>query len=670
MIKMEKIEYLNEREMAMKHQRILTLLTYLLEQSEEQYTTSKTLSELVGVSTKTVLKDLSSDEMKKLLGNGTIERKEHVGIRLVVDVVQRRQIANTLYDHIGNDKLPLSTTESEDFETVCLALLQAKKGVSKETIGQIIFRDTSILDTLFRKIEAFVQPFALTILWQRGEGYVLTGNEADIRELYRVIVLRNITIDRPDQLAFKESGMYLPIKKRLELIFEPQVIDTAITLVDMAEINLNERFTNYDYEILITKICVMIGRIQLGKQISSSKSFDMSIREYLVAHLMMFQMDELFHFDYDRQEHNELTEILLSTRRINQKMGEADQLLAQETLHEFIRFVGSSLGVSLGGDDELKTNLLHHLQPAIRRVSYNIQIDNPLLKQIQLQHTDVYVSVLTGIEIIEKAEQVNFNEDEIGFVCLHIVAALNRTSKKGYIKTLFVCDEGQAVTAFLASKIEQQFPEIQIVSSLSSDKLPHEKPQVEAIFDATASVIQYEQLPTIKVQDLLEDVHMTGIRNWLLNREYEKLADEKATLKDSFLYYRDQVATKEVLIKKYARLLQEQGYVTTAFGYSAIQREKTIPTALGRGIALPHGSSDYVLLSCILIIKLEEPIDWSGHQVDLVFLTAINQADVDIHRSFFEQLFKLISNETLLNELKAIDDVDALKEILFPKDAT
>lgn len=654
----------------MKQQRIIKLLTYLLEQSEEKYTTSKSLSELVGVSTKTVLKDLSSEEMRKFLSGGTIERKEHVGIRLSADEAQRKRISNKLYDHLGSEdiRLPSSAAESEDFEKVCIALLQTRKGLSKEKISRIIFRDTSVLENLLLKIGNYVESYSLKIEWHRSSGYALTGDEADIRELYRVIVLRKITIEKPDQLAFEESGINLPIRKRLELIFETGVIDTAIDLADKAEINLNERFTNYDYEILITKICIMISRMNLDKHIESQKCFDMSVREHLVAHLMVFQLDEVFHFGYNSHEHNELTELLLSTRRINQKMGKEEQLLDQETLEEFIRLVGSSLGVELNSDKELKTNLFNHLLPAVRRVSYGIQIENPLLKQIQLQHTDVYVSVLTGIEIIEKAEQVSFNEDEIGFVCLHIVAAMNRSSKKGYIKIVFVCDEGQAVMTFLASKIEKQFPEIQITDCLSSDKLPNHLADADAIFDATASVIQYENIPTIKIHDLIKDDSMSVIRNWILNREYEKLSSQKSTLRDSFLYYRDRVTTKEGLIRKYADLLLKLGYVTKEFGKSAIQREKTIPTALGRGIALPHGSSDFVKLSCILIIKLEEPIDWSGNRVDLVFLTAINQADVDIHRSFFEQLFKIISNENLLKEIKTIDEVDSLKQLLFPED--
>lgn len=651
-----------------KKERMLKLLSYLIDQPVDQYTTSKTLSEVVGVSSKTVLKDLVSPEMQRLLGVATIEKKEHVGIRIRADVVQRKQLVNTLYAHQGSRKeFLMSNSSSEDIEKICLALLQTSSGISKEKLSGIIFRDTSSLEGIFEEVERLTRRYEVTVCWQRMKGYQLEGAEENIRDLYRRIALQNIIIDKPDQLAYQESGIYLPIKKRLEMLFEANIVHAAIDLVDKSEINLNERFTNYDYEILVTQICIKISRMILGKRIKNSRSFDMTIREHLVAHLMIFQMDEQFHFGYDPHEHNQLTEILLSTRRINQQTAEDSTPLNEEAFTEFIRFIGSSLGAELTEDEELQSNLFLHLQPAIRRVRYGIQIENPLLNQIQLQHTNVYVSVLTGIEIIEKAEKINFNEDEIGFICLHIVAAMNRKTNQGYIKTVFVCDEGQAVMSFLASEIEKNFSEIQIVQRISSDQLKEQYQEIDVIFNATSSVIRFEKIPTLDIYELLNDGKMSIVRNWIINREYEKLADQTDTLKDSFLYYRDRVSSKEVLIKKYSDLLEEKGFVKADFAKSALAREKTIPTTLGRGIALPHGSSDFVKKSCILIIKLEEAIEWSGHKVDLVFLTAIDQEDVDIHRSFFEQLFKLVSNEVLLNQIKAIDDVDALKNILFPK---
>lgn len=651
-----------------KMQRILQVATYLLEQPKEEYTNSRKLAELTGVSTKTVLKDLKSLEIRKILGNATIERKEHVGIRLIASSDQRKKLANTLYELLRTDKLllPSSLVDSNDFEKICLVLLQSKDGVKKEELAAILYRDSSNLDAVIKETERFVAQFEVTLSKNRASGFELAGKEEKIRELFRNIILQKIIIDKPDQLGHQASGIYLPIKKRLKKIFDHTILDFAIDMIDKAELNLNERFTNYDYEILVTKLCIKISRMKLGKFIQTDNAIDESIREHLVAHLIIFQIDEVFNLEYSLYEHKDLTEIILSTRRINQKTKEDAVLLDEQVFHEFILFVESGLGVELTSDEELKKNLLDHILPAIRRVRYGIQIENPLLKQIQLQHTDVYVSVLTGIGIIEKAEEISFNDAEIGFVCLHIIAAMNRNSKQGYIKTIFVCDEGQAVTSFLASNIQKAFPEIKIIERVSSDKLSPQCNEADVIFNATSAIIRYENVPTVSVTELLNEGSMSVIGNWIINREYEKLAGSADTLKDSFLYYRDQLSTKEELITTYSALLEEKGFVDKDFGPSALTREQTIPTTLGRGIALPHGSSDHVIHSCILIIKLEQTIEWSGHQVDLVFLTAVNQKDVEFHRSFFEQLFKIISNEFLLNEIKSIVDVEALKKILFP----
>ncbi|WP_226571418.1 PTS 2-O-a-mannosyl-D-glycerate transporter subunit IIABC [Mangrovibacter yixingensis] len=101
---------------------------------------------------------------------------------------------------------------------------------------------------------------------------------------------------------------------------------------------------------------------------------------------------------------------------------------------------------------------------------------------------------------------------------------------------------------------------------------------------------------------------------------------ELITLQTTFL-------SREDAINAMAEQLDQQGKLhdKNAFLQAVFAREEQGPTALGEGLAVPHGKTDAVKEAAFAVATLREPLTWQGidedEEVNLIFLLAIPNAE-------------------------------------------
>lgn len=144
-------------------------------------------------------------------------------------------------------------------------------------------------------------------------------------------------------------------------------------------------------------------------------------------------------------------------------------------------------------------------------------------------------------------------------------------------------------------------------------------------------------------------------------------------------------ADRDQAIHQLADQLAEQGKLhdKEAFLREVFAREAQGPTALGEGLAVPHGKSDAVKEAAFAVATLQAPLEWQGidgpESVNLIFLLAIPQAqagtthmqlltslttalvDDDIRAAVLqastpEQLLALLAGDAPEPEIKLQDD--------------
>lgn len=100
---------------------------------------------------------------------------------------------------------------------------------------------------------------------------------------------------------------------------------------------------------------------------------------------------------------------------------------------------------------------------------------------------------------------------------------------------------------------------------------------------------------------------------------------------------------------------------------SLFAREKLGTTALGHGIAIPHGRVKACQKATAVLILLDEPIDYDapdGQPVDIVFSILVpEQADNEQLRCLAE-IAKVLSEPSIVSQIRHAHCGDALFDIL------
>ncbi len=109
--------------------------------------------------------------------------------------------------------------------------------------------------------------------------------------------------------------------------------------------------------------------------------------------------------------------------------------------------------------------------------------------------------------------------------------------------------------------------------------------------------------------------------------------------------------------------LEKSGYVLKGFLNSVLKRENRSSTNIGKHVAIPHGSTKFVIRPIISVALLKKPIIWNENEwVDLVFLLALKQDDTFSTKSqmmkFYSVLTTLIDDENCLKYTKAKEICD------------
>ena len=112
------------------------------------------------------------------------------------------------------------------------------------------------------------------------------------------------------------------------------------------------------------------------------------------------------------------------------------------------------------------------------------------------------------------------------------------------------------------------------------------------------------------------------------------------------VFPQQEVKRPEQLIAKFAQMLEDKGYVEAGYTESVLDREHMSATTIGGGIAIPHGDSERVKQSCIVVVTLKRPIPWGTEKVELVFLLAVKHDERKEMRRLFREL-SLISGDRL-----------------------
>ena len=130
--------------------------------------------------------------------------------------------------------------------------------------------------------------------------------------------------------------------------------------------------------------------------------------------------------------------------------------------------------------------------------------------------------------------------------------------------------------------------------------------------------------------------------------------------------------TKEEVIRHLAQLADRQGRIQDIEKYSkaVMHRESEYSTAMGFGIAIPHGKTDAVIEPFLCFAKVDK-VDWNaldGGLVDLVFMIGVPEEAGNTHLKILASISRKLMKEEFRNGLRNAGTAKELMEFLLTSD--
>lgn len=635
-----------------KTKKIHELINILMNQKD--YITVNELANKIDVSSRTIHNYLDSSEFSALIYQNEINKIPNVGIKITL--TNNRKI-NVLSKIKSISYVPVTKNNYDDFTFIMIHLFTAKDYLSYSYIEKNLYKSSSGIQNIVLEIEAFVSKFSCKLVYIRNHGLKVEGSESDIRSLFLFVITNYISFaddhHQTNRLSVRTESI-------LNTFFSQNEKENLIHLGEFCETAMNTNICENDYNLLLLYLMIIV--IRLKNQFISDEKIEPKIEnsmEFQYAVLLKFHMENKFQIKVPENELYYLARILMSTRK---QINVITEYSENKVINRFIHLVSIRLNIDLTKDNELSRNLYTHLRPAINRMKQGIPFSNPLLDHIKNDYTEVYLSVLTTIDDLEKIENIYFDSNEIGYICLHIIAAINRPENVSSLKVALICNEGLSIELFLINLIESYFKEIEITEVYRSNSINDLQPnKYTLIINSTKAIVIASNVisidPSFTDEDFIKIKHFITFSN--IESELNKVyLDEYLTIS------RRKLLSQESFIKESCSYLFKNGFVTNKFTNTVFERQQKSSTYVARGIAVLHGSKEEVIQPTVMIVNLEKEIEWDGYNAKTVIFIVTNDSNSSIFSQLLRQVMRIASSDQLTERLYVCENVDDVYELL------
>lgn len=130
---------------------------------------------------------------------------------------------------------------------------------------------------------------------------------------------------------------------------------------------------------------------------------------------------------------------------------------------------------------------------------------------------------------------------------------------------------------------------------------------------------------------------------------------------------------RDAVLDAAARMLADASPTqTSAIADSLRQRERLGSTAIGHGVAIPHGRSSAYDHVRAAFLRLGAPVEFAagdGQAVDLVFAMAVPEHFTQQHLQWLAELAERFADPGFRDALRAAPDVEALRKLMLARPA-
>ncbi|MDF9824338.1 activator of the mannose operon (transcriptional antiterminator) [Breznakia sp. PF5-3] len=621
---------------------------------ENELVTTKDIAEQVKISEKTTRTKIS--EINEYLEDnqlGIILKKPRIGNWLEVDEAQRGRIRQIIYN---NDELLTIQDEDERMYDVLSYIFKHRKKeiITTMKLANHLYLSTPTILKILKDCEKYLNEHHVKLKNTRNDGIIIIFNESNYRNVLKRIIMR--------------SSQTKAIEKNIMDILPGIHIDAVKKIMLDVENEWKFEFSDESFYEILVYYCMAIHRCNKGTFKIDTKDYKTleQYHEYTFAKAIFEKIEKAFKLKFSREEIHFLVIQILCSRFLGEEVDfENREILKRYDAkliaftNELIDMASQILSTDLQDDSVLRNSLLNHLRSTIFRMEYGKPSSNSLIYFIKKEYKHLFRQMWSTSVLFEKYFNFKITEDELGFICLYIQAALDR--KEQQYKLLIISNQTNSTTQFMIQKIQKMYPEINEVKVTGSHDFDIKRYDdyriIVSLVDLSIKDRRMLYITEFLNEDWIHDL-AKKIKDLSLTSDMETTIFNPIChqLFDPDLIFKNLACkNKDELLKIMSKRMTKKGFVTQEFGNSVLDREQATTTEIGNGIALPHGNQFYVNEPKVAIAILDKPIVWDREEVDIVFLLAmrmISKEESKQAQAFYKEYVSLVESNEKLQKLK------------------
>ncbi|WML42033.1 BglG family transcription antiterminator [Neobacillus sp. OS1-2] len=634
------------------------ILEILLKNTDE--TTVKDLADQIGVSARTIHRDLKNVEDILEEYTLSLQKKSGVGVQIIGDTNKVRELELYLFNLSHTEYTP------EERQTIILCeLLETNEPVKLLGLANDLNVTIATVSADLTKLEERLQTIGLALVRRRGYGVEIDGDEGAKRRAMSNLISEYL--DEAEILSLTRENIQKRGAQQIHSISE-----RLMGLVDKKKLVIVEKIVNSivqelpfsmadsAYIGLVVHVALAVERIQKGEGITINQTYFEEQRvskEYKFAEKIVTGLEQVFTITIPKAEVAYITMHLkgAKVRHDNEYLNEETGLEIAVKTKKLIERVSELTGIDLSANRSLFEGLVTHLKPAIYRMKQKMGISNPLLDKIKRDYTDLF-------SIVKQATTQVFHhfyvpDEETGYLVMHFGAAIMGNRELVNVRTLVVCSSGIGTSKMLATRLQREFPELKHIQNVSVMEFKKMNKDQYQLVLSTIPIPDYEA-DYIVVNPFLNKDEIEKIRTFI--NEYKivnnserqlpiaiqaskghkssaRLIEEMkhihdyagtiATILKGFEVNKLSVykSTEEILTQSCRRLYQEGKIDNVEIVVQKIlERERLggigIPET---GMALYHTRSSHVVEPCFDLTVLQTPVNVAGMDENDMEMTVV-----------------------------------------------
>ena len=599
------------------------------------YHTSKEIGEVMELSSKTIRKEINSLNSVIKDKGAIVESKPGKGfIFIIKDKAKFR-------DFLKKDWYKYAYYQEEDgdknlrYINILRTFLFSNSYIKQYELAEVFHISESQINKDLPYVRQILEKYNLELVSKPYYGMKIEGSEKNIR-----LAIKNEI--REDPLLF-ENDKNTDLFKQIERI------------VDKIDFGDDYYMPYVSFKNLVIHLYISILRIKEGRYISIPKDLEDKIsskEEFKIASRIVRKLEENLNIEIPNQELIYITMHLVAknTVRDQEKISSEVLELSQGIIDEIYRVSKYDFRANI----DFYFALAIHIGPLINRIKYGFNMKNPILDDIKGNKIP-YLLATIGANVINEKYQTKLSEDEIGYIALHIMAAMNSNTTNTK-DILIICGSGNSSAQIMKAQLNRQFKNninhIRTTDLRSLDKINMKD------YDLIISSVKLENtydLPVVYVDIIFSKVDLDNIKIAFEDNRLKKIYDIFA---NSVFIRTGKFKNKLEVLKFIAEIIEDKSNIKEEKALNQLKKREEMGNTSFDNIAIPHILDQVEGDSYSVIIILDEAIKWNDKKIKLVYSLVIGDKIGDMSL-YYEKLGAFLSEKSTIND--AIESKDSME---------